>query len=667
MRVFLLMICIGFCCTSYCQEIEEFDLEAFTEKMFSVQTTDINYEDLYEQYLQWTLNPLDLNSATDEELRSLYILTNRQIDEFFSYRDRFGKLLSITELQVINGFDLETIHNLRPFIKVSGSTPRVKPPGFLILESKRILEQSRGHLEGIYKGDAYRVALRGRVHFNQNISLGISLEKDAGESFNWSPKDASYGADFTSFNIQARELGLIRNLIIGDYQAQFGQGLVLGSGFFLGKGAETVSTVRRSNLGIRPYTSMVESSFMRGMSFTMGTDKLQVTPLISYTQEDGKLQQDTSNLTSFTSRILTTGFHRTESEIESKGNLKRLVAGLNMTYNISQQARIGVTSTFTRLNKDIQPSSRIDNQFQFRGSQNSVIGLFGSYNWRNLSLFAEAARSRNGGYGLVAGGILSLSRDLDVSWSFRKYERHFHSLYGSMFSEASNPAGEQGVYIGIDYRPVPKVRISGYWDRFYYPWLRYRVFGSSEGHEGLIRISYNYSRQAKAYLQVRREAKTRDISSTSPVKKLSSGLKTNYLFNTDYPVNSWLSFKTRVQFSTYVFDGSTTEGIAFMQDFTAELKKFTISGRVAVFDTEDYENRQYSYEKDILYNFSIPAYSGQGLRTMLLIKYKASRSLSFWFRAAQTVFDNVEVVGSGLDEIAGNRRTEVKLQGRYTF
>ena len=158
-----------------------------------------------------------------------------------------------------------------------------------------------------------------------------------------------------------------------------------------------------------------------------------------------------------------------------------------------------------------------------------------------------------------------------------------------------------------------------------------------------------------------------NLQLTTPTRKLGTGIKTNYLLNSDYPVTSWLTFKTRVQFSTFSFENDVTEGIAFMQDFTARLNQLTISGRVAIFDTDDYENRQYSYEKDILYNFSIPAYSGQGLRTMLLLKYKASRSLSFWIRAAQTTYNNVDFIGNGYDRINGNKRTELKLQGRVTF
>jgi hypothetical protein len=389
--------------------------------------------------------------------------------------------------------------------------------------------------------------------------------------------------------------------------------------------------------------------------------------MVSMTKQYGRRKEDKTNLVSFASRILTTGFHRTESELESKGNLQRLIAGMNLTYNIAPNARIGVTSTYTELSTDLQPTPRLDNRFYFRGSANNVVGVFGSYNWKNLSLFAEGARSRSGGHGLIAGGILSLSRELDISWNFRKYEREFHSLYGSMFSEASNAAGERGLYLGLSYRPTSKIAINGYWDRFSYPWMRYQTFGPSDGYEGLLRVSYDHTKRSKIYAQVRRESKMRNLRLQSPVPKLGVGLKTNYLLNSDYPVNSWLTFKTRIQFSTFHFENNITEGIAFMQDFTATMKRLTISGRVAIFDTDDYENRQYSYEKDILYNFSIPAYSGQGLRTMLLLKYKARRNLSFWVRVAQTTLHDVDYIGNGYDRIAGNKRTELKAQGRITF
>ncbi len=49
------------------------------------------------------------------------------------------------------------------------------------------------------------------------------------------------------------------------------------------------------------------------------------------------------------------------------------------------------------------------------------------------------------------------------------------------------------------------------------------------------------------------------------------------------------------------------------------------------------------------------------------VNYDVNKKLSFWFRFAQTLFKNKDNIGSGLDEINGNTRSEIKMQMRYVF
>lgn len=65
----------------------------------------------------------------------------------------------------------------------------------------------------------------------------------------------------------------IRALAIGDYQVQFGQGLVAWNGISLGKSTE-VHQIYRRGLGLRPYSSAGESGFNRGVAIALGKDNL---------------------------------------------------------------------------------------------------------------------------------------------------------------------------------------------------------------------------------------------------------------------------------------------------------------------------------------------------------------------------------------------------------
>ena len=92
-----------------------------------------------------------------------------------------------------------------------------------------------------------------------------------------------------------------------------------------------------------------------------------------------------------------------------------------------------------------------------------------------------------------------------------------------------------------------------------------------------------------------------------------------------------------------------------------------LSARFAVFNTDDFDTRLYAYENDVLYSFSVPAYFYQGMRFYLQAKYDIIPGLGVWFRIAQSYYLNRQTIGSELDEIQGNTRTEIKVQIRYRF
>ena len=95
--------------------------------------------------------------------------------------------------------------------------------------------------------------------------------------------------------------------------------------------------------------------------------------------------------------------------------------------------------------------------------------------------------------------------------------------------------------------------------------------------------------------------------------------------------------------------------------------KFSFTSRYIIFNTNEYDNRIYAYENDVLYGYSIPAYYGKGNKIYLVIKYNIIRNLDFWLRIAHTTYSDREVLKSGWDEINSNKMTELKLQLRYKF
>jgi len=70
----------------------------------------------------------------------------------------------------------------------------------------------------------------------------------------------------------------------------------------------------------------------------------------------------------------------------------------------------------------------------------------------------------------------------------------------------------------------------------------------------------------------------------------------------------------------------------------------------------------YAYENDVLYSFSIPGFYDKGNRYYFNLSYDMGKNLSVWIRWAQTIYKNKTSIGNDLDEIAGNHRSEIKIQ-----
>ena len=92
-----------------------------------------------------------------------------------------------------------------------------------------------------------------------------------------------------------------------------------------------------------------------------------------------------------------------------------------------------------------------------------------------------------------------------------------------------------------------------------------------------------------------------------------------------------------------------------------------LTGRICLFDTDDYDARIYAYENDVLYAYSVPAFSDQGMRLYAIARYTVTRGIDIWLRYAQTYYTKLNVIGSGLDEINGNTKSEIKAEVRFKF
>ncbi len=667
------------------------DLNRFLQDLFPVQTDGIDYQAVFDALAQLYANPLDLNTATRDEISATYILDERQLNSLLTYRAQNGNFLSLYELQAVPELDLVTIRRLLPFVTVSETGSLFSPlstptDNYLIVRYEQILETQRGFIPAVpdksgksaqrYLGNSGQYYARYRYSRPRSFSFGFTLEKDPGEPLAWSPATRQYGADYVSFHAQLQNRGRWRNVVVGDYQMQIGQGLVLSAGFVLGKSAETVQTVRRPSLGARPYTSLTEYGYFRGATSTYAvTPNLDLTLMAARNRRDANVTPGT-NIDSpdddIVTSLQTSGLHRTQSELADKESLLETNLGAHLLYHDQSGRQLGLTMLQTTFGTGIQKRDQTYNQYEFVGKRNTVVGLHGGYIWRNINFFGEAAYStgsdqNSGGVGAVGGALASLTRRLDMAVVVRHYDRNFHSFYANAFSEGTRSINETGAYLGLKYTVYRKLTVGGFVDKFTFPWWKYLVDKPSGGFDYLVQATYTPNRRTAFYAVYHEEHKEKNLPGDK-LKTVAGTTRRNIALNAEYkPFPGW-SMRSRVQYGSFGYaNNGQSRGFAVVQDATYERNRLSVSGRLAFFNTDDYDSRQYVYERDVLYAFSFPAYFYRGIRQYVLVQYSVSRHLDLWFRWTRTTLNNQPTVGSGLDIIDVPHKSEIKLQARWRF
>ncbi|QKZ11702.1 ComEA family DNA-binding protein [Spirosoma sp. KUDC1026] len=667
----------------------EINLNTYLQELFPVQIEGIDYQSVYDGLTQLYANPLNLNTASRDELAATYLLSERQLSSLIEYRTLYGDLLAVQELQAVPAFDLPTIRRLLPFVTVAtgkgvfGGLP-TPTDNFFILRYEQVLEQQKGFSPAIpdkkgqlptrYVGNSQQWYARYRYSRPGAFSVGLTAEKDPGEVAGWQPIKRQYGADYVSFHLQVQNRRRWRNIVVGDYQLQIGQGLILSSGFVLGKSSETVQTVRRSTLGARPYTSLTEYGYFRGGAATYAINaNFDLTLMAARNRRDANTTPGAADEGLVATSLQTSGLHRTPSEIDDQASLLETNLGAHLLYHNRQQLQLGLTALQTTYDKLFRKRDLAYNQYEFTGHRNLVIGLHGGYVWRNWNLFGELARSagsqtNSGGVGFVGGALTSLTKRLDMALILRHYDRNFHSFYANAFSESGRNSNETGLYLGTKYVIYRKLTVGGFIDFFRFPWLKYLVDTPSSGFDYLMQARYTPDRQTSFSVVYHDEYKEKNLPSDSRNKRVVGTTRRSFVLSAQYVPLRNLMLQSRAQWGSFGYAGqSASQGFALVQDATLSWRRVNVTARVALFGTDDYDSRQYVYERDVLYAFSFPAYFNRGIRHYVLFQYALSQHLDLWMRWARTDITNQPTVGSGLDLIDKPHKTEVKAQLRWRF
>lgn len=673
------------------ESINAGQLEEKIEQLGGQADADIDFSEMVDELLQYISNPINLNSASERELRQLQ-LNDLQINNLTSYVQKYGQLTSIYELGMIEGFDSTLAIAISPFI-----TFELQPEGAkinlknlskygrhqIITRYQQVLQEQAGFSpisdsalavkpNSRYLGGPERLYARYGYSFYNRIRFGITMEKDPGEIFMRGPDSLKKGFDFYSAHFYYTGNKFLKHLALGDYHLAFGQGLTMYSSLAFGKSPGAI-TNRRIAQPVKPNTGANENLFMRGAAATItpfrGAD---LTLFYSDKKVDANIGgSDSLNAESlFISSLQETGYHRTPNELSGKNAIEQTVYGGNIQTRV-KMFRLGATAYHTKLGAELTRQDYLYNQFDFRGKELTNYGMDFAAILRSLTFFGEVSGSDNGGKAMLLGATATPDPHVAISVIYRNYGKDYQSFFSNAFAEGSRNANEKGLYIGIFTQLHRKWSFSAYADHFRFSWLRFRVDSPSRGSEYLSQLTWNPNRRAEVQFRYRYQQKQLNPSGgTGYTDFPEPETRQNARVHLSFKPTEDITLKSRIETTWWAMPGfENRTGFLIYQDiiYNDPEKPWLLNARYALFDTDSYNERLYAYESDVLYAFSIPSYYYKGSRFYLMGKYSFGRRLDLWVRYALTQYANKQKIGSGLDEIDGNQKSEIKVQIRLRF
>jgi hypothetical protein len=583
-------------------------------------------------------------------------------------------------LQAVPGFDIATIQRIRPFIKISNTAPLVEVlrnrffngEHRLLARTTNILERAKGFQtianNKVYTGNAAKVFLRYRYQFGHGLQYGFTGEKDAGEPF--FKGQQRWGFDFYSGHLFIRDVGKIKTLALGDYTVNFGQGLIQWQGLAFGMGADVMSIKRQGNV-LNPYTGAGEYNFHRGAAITVQQNQFSFTTFFSKRKLDANGVVDSLGNVDAISSFQQSGLHRTTSELLDRQIQTQISYGAQMRFQ-QNRFQANVQTIHYHFSIPFVKSLEPRNLYAWQGKYAANYSANYAYTLNNMHAFGEWAINQNGAMAMVQGLLLSVDAKVDVSLLYRHISPAYQSFNNSAFTQNSLPTNESGLYAGVSIKPITTMKIEGFFDFFRFPWLKYDVNKPSSGSNLGITGYYKPNRKIDAYIRYRTSLREQNAAGLSNITLpgIRPFLQRQIRIQINSKLNADMLFRTRMEFVWVAQKGSATEeGFLWFADVVYKplMKKYSGNIRMQFFETESYNSRVYAYENDVLYSYSIPVFYDKGTRFYININYDLSKKMSFWVRFAQSFYPNRKTIGSGWDEIAGNRKSEVKLQLQYVW
>lgn len=642
--------------------------DAYFHDAFGTDEYDENtLEEQYEYLCMLEVSPLNINEADYEQLSLIPGLTMERISEIIAYRTRYGALRSIEELSMIESID----YDLRVFLShFLVAKPVSKEPWYSHENLSNLLKNGHGEVLassslplysregdlGKYLGDKYKYGVKATMHFADYVKVGFVGAKDGGEPFGC--RGNSYGMDYYSFYVAVKDLGRFSNITLGRYRVKYGMGLVQNNNFSFGKQSMMQAMGRSSNI-ISPHSSRSDANYFQGIAAAFNLGKgFSLSAFTSYRYVDATLNSDGSVAT-----IVTSGYHRTQNEMDKKYNTVEMTSGAHLAFK-HEGWHAGATFVNNWLDRDLNPSTTtLYRRYYARGNQLWNASVDYGYTSSRFALSGETAIGKTGGLATLNMLQWKALHDLTLMAVQRYYSYKYNALHANAFSDGGHVQNESGVYLGASWRASRKLTLNAYTDIAYSPWAKYMISQSSYSWDNTMEMilkqgSWTWLSRYRYRLKQRDNEDKKSLIDRHQHRMRISATKTAD------------AFTLRTQFDCSAFSARQENNFGWMLSQSASwkvLKDMEVSGNAAYFHTDNYDTRLYAYEKSLLNTFYIPSFYGEGMRLALFLRSDMLQHFTFIAKIGYTKYFDRSRISSADRMINASHQTDLDLQIRYKF
>lgn len=544
--------------------------------------------------------PLEINLVSRSRMATFGLMSQYQVASLMDYRLRNGDVLSVSELAAVDGFGEDYANALRPFISFASNAL----PGQTEIGSKRLTNEALAR--SAVKGKDFNYGAKYRMNYGESFEFSSAARTKYSDKERFPP--SAWAMNMTYFG--KRRIGKV---IIGDFNARFGQGLTLWSGMSM-SGLSSSSSFSKRPSGLSPSWSWSGIGSHRGVAADFTAGRMVFSTFVSLPGlrswcESGK-----------------------PAEIS-------LMTGANVTrYSRNGQFSITGYCLTGPMNMSAEPQGgKLSGDFR--------------YSWRGVDYFGELAWDFAGeSPGAVLGVVFPLGGDWKLSSAVHSYSSDFCSDYSGGMRSWTKTSDEHGVAIGLEKsgafltadlavkdgdRSKRQVRVL-----FKLP---LQLTGTSVLS---IRITERF-RPYEEILKYRTGARC-DLDWSS------SGLSARY-GPADKP-----AWKIRGRIEGLLC--RSLAGLTYLEG-GRKTDRFSAYLRGTIFIADTWDDRIYSYERDAPGNFSVPAYYGRGWSLSAVagckFRFGKGKALKLYFRASAVAYSFMKEPKPSV--------TEAKIQAVMAF